>query len=157
MSNFQTAKQRFEIIGNDPKLNRAIEKALRVGPTDISVLITGESGVGKEAMPKIIHRVRACQRGRKLSEIPASGIWVHCRNIAQGAHGGKVSSLSRFRWLSAWYKCMTFVLAARILVVLLNPFKVLGVRERIDALARVFSHEDQRYLGTGHSSRSSNA
>lgn len=52
MSNVQTVKQRFEIIGNDPKLNRAIEKGLRVGPTDISVLITGESGVGKRPCPK---------------------------------------------------------------------------------------------------------
>ena len=48
-------KQRFGILGNSPKLDRAIEVALQVAPTDISVLITGESGTGKEAMPKIIH------------------------------------------------------------------------------------------------------
>ncbi len=51
----QSIKQRFGIIGNDPKLNRALDKALRVAPTDITVLITGESGVGKESIPKIIH------------------------------------------------------------------------------------------------------
>ena len=45
----QSVKQRFGIIGNDPKLNLAIEKAIRIAPTDVSVLITGESGVGKEA------------------------------------------------------------------------------------------------------------
>ena len=66
MSNVQTVKQRFEIIGNDPKLNRAIEKGLRVGPTDISVLITGESGVGKEAMPKIIHSESHRKHGKYI-------------------------------------------------------------------------------------------
>ncbi len=55
MDSVQAIKQRFEIIGNDVKLNRAIEKAIQVGPTDISVLVTGESGVGKEVIPKIIH------------------------------------------------------------------------------------------------------
>jgi transcriptional regulator with PAS, ATPase and Fis domain len=52
----QSIKQRFGIVGNDPKLNRALDKALRVAPTDITVLITGESGVGKENIPKIIHQ-----------------------------------------------------------------------------------------------------
>ncbi|MDP4935588.1 MAG: sigma-54 dependent transcriptional regulator, partial [Salibacteraceae bacterium] len=51
----QQAKQRFGIIGVGPVLDRAIETALRVAPTDLSVLIIGESGVGKEAMPQIIH------------------------------------------------------------------------------------------------------
>ena len=55
MESVQAIKQRFGIIGNDPKLNRAIEKAIQVAPTDISVLVTGESGVGKESIPKIIH------------------------------------------------------------------------------------------------------
>ena len=51
----QSIKQRYGIIGNDPVLNRALDKALRVAPTDITVLITGESGVGKENIPRIIH------------------------------------------------------------------------------------------------------
>ena len=55
MESPQAIKQRFEIIGNDSSLNRAIEKSIRVAPTDISVLVTGESGVGKESLPKIIH------------------------------------------------------------------------------------------------------
>ncbi len=76
MSNVQTAKQRFEIIGNDPKLNRAIEKALRVGPTDISVLITGESGVGKEALPKIIHAESHRKHGKYIA--------VNCGAIPEG-------------------------------------------------------------------------
>ncbi|MDR0796140.1 MAG: sigma-54 factor interaction domain-containing protein, partial [Tannerella sp.] len=49
-------KQRFEIIGNDEALIRAIDVALQVAPTDLSVLITGESGVGKEIFPQIIHQ-----------------------------------------------------------------------------------------------------
>ena len=55
MIKHQDIKQRFGIIGNSNKLDRAIGTALQIAPTDISVLITGESGVGKEAMPKIIH------------------------------------------------------------------------------------------------------
>ena len=47
VENIQAIKQRFGIIGNDLKLNRALEKAIQVAPTDISVLITGESGVAK--------------------------------------------------------------------------------------------------------------
>ena len=53
MENLQAIKQRFGIIGNNTQLNRALEKATRVAPTDISVLVTGESGVGKENIPKI--------------------------------------------------------------------------------------------------------
>ena len=54
MSNIQNIKQRFGIIGNDSQLNFALEKAIRVAPTEISVLVTGESGVGKEVFPRII-------------------------------------------------------------------------------------------------------
>jgi transcriptional regulator with PAS, ATPase and Fis domain len=56
MENLQGIKQRFGIIGVSQGLNRALEKALRVAGTDISVLVTGESGVGKENIPKIIHQ-----------------------------------------------------------------------------------------------------
>ncbi len=55
MNELQNIKNRFGIIGNFPALNRAIEKAIQVAPTDISVLVIGESGVGKEHIPKIIH------------------------------------------------------------------------------------------------------
>ena len=55
MSNLQDIKARFGIIGNYPLLNRALEIAVQVAPTDISVLVIGESGVGKESIPKIIH------------------------------------------------------------------------------------------------------
>ena len=56
MESVQHIKQRFGVIGNDEGLNRALEKALRVSGTEISVLVTGESGVGKENIPKIIHQ-----------------------------------------------------------------------------------------------------
>ena len=56
MENILSVKQRFGIIGADPKLNRAIEKSIQVANSDISVLVTGESGVGKENIPKIIHQ-----------------------------------------------------------------------------------------------------
>ena len=54
--NIQAIKQRFGIIGTSPKINRAIEIAMQVAITDLSVLVTGESGVGKEHFPKIIHQ-----------------------------------------------------------------------------------------------------
>ena len=55
--NVQQIKQRFEIIGNAPGLNRALEVAMQVAPTDISVLVTGESGTGKEIIPQVIHHL----------------------------------------------------------------------------------------------------
>ena len=55
MTDLQSIKTRYGIIGNYPALNRALEKAVQVAPTDISVLVIGESGVGKEFIPKIIH------------------------------------------------------------------------------------------------------
>ncbi|MVX36263.1 sigma-54 interaction domain-containing protein [Myroides sp. LoEW2-1] len=76
MENVQAIKQRFEIIGNDPKLNRAIQKAIQVAPTDISVLITGESGVGKESMPKIIHSLSHRKHGKYIA--------VNCGAIPEG-------------------------------------------------------------------------
>jgi transcriptional regulator with PAS, ATPase and Fis domain len=54
--NSKQAKQRFGIIGNNPKLERAIDVSLQVAPTDISILVVGESGTGKESIPKIIHQ-----------------------------------------------------------------------------------------------------
>ena len=56
MDTILSVKQRFGIIGDNPKLNRAIEKSIKVANSDISVLVTGESGVGKENIPKIIHQ-----------------------------------------------------------------------------------------------------
>ena len=72
----QSIKQRFEIIGNDPKLNRAIEKAIQVAPTDISVLVVGESGVGKESIPKIIHSLSHRKHGKYIA--------VNCGAIPEG-------------------------------------------------------------------------
>ena len=54
-SELQKIKQRYGIVGNTDGLNRALDVALQVAPTDLSVLIVGESGVGKENMPRIIH------------------------------------------------------------------------------------------------------
>ncbi|MEH6537860.1 MAG: sigma-54 dependent transcriptional regulator [Psychroserpens sp.] len=76
MESIQAIKQRFGIIGNDPKLNRAIEKAIQVSPTDISVLVTGESGVGKESIPKIIHQLSHRKHGKYIA--------VNCGAIPEG-------------------------------------------------------------------------
>ncbi|WP_420551498.1 sigma 54-interacting transcriptional regulator [Tenacibaculum aiptasiae] len=76
MENLQAIKQRFGIIGNDLHLNRAIEKAIRVAPTDISVLVTGESGVGKENIPKIIHQLSHRKHAKYIA--------VNCGAIPEG-------------------------------------------------------------------------
>ncbi|MCB9426908.1 MAG: sigma-54-dependent Fis family transcriptional regulator [Flavobacteriales bacterium] len=76
MESIQNIKQRLEIIGNDPQLNRALEKAIRVAPTDISVLVTGESGVGKENIPKIIHSLSHRKHGKYIA--------VNCGAIPEG-------------------------------------------------------------------------
>ncbi|MFA6703609.1 MAG: sigma 54-interacting transcriptional regulator, partial [Bacteroidales bacterium] len=52
----QSIKQRFDIVGDDPALNRALDIAIQVAGTDLSVVVYGESGVGKEAIPQIIHQ-----------------------------------------------------------------------------------------------------
>ena len=76
MSNLQSIKQRFEIIGNDVHLNRALEKAIQVAATDISVLVTGESGVGKESIPKIIHALSHRKHNKYIA--------VNCGAIPEG-------------------------------------------------------------------------
>ncbi|MEG9327067.1 regulatory protein, Fis family [Salinimicrobium catena] len=76
MESVQAIKQRFGILGNDEKLNRAVEKAIQVAPTDISVLVTGESGVGKESIPKIIHALSHRKHGKYIA--------VNCGAIPEG-------------------------------------------------------------------------
>ena len=76
MESLQVIKQRFGIIGNDLHLNRALEKSVRVAPTDISVLVTGESGVGKENIPKIIHALSHRKHAKYIA--------VNCGAIPEG-------------------------------------------------------------------------
>ncbi|MDL2223897.1 sigma-54 dependent transcriptional regulator [Bacteroidales bacterium OttesenSCG-928-M06] len=76
MVDIQLIKQRFGIIGNSPRLNREIEKAILIAPTDLTVLITGESGVGKEVFPQIIHQNSVRKHG--------SYIAVNCGAIPEG-------------------------------------------------------------------------
>jgi len=72
----QTLKNKFDIIGNDPALNRALEIAVAVAPTDITVLVSGESGVGKENIPRIIHQNSPRRRGKYFA--------VNCGAIPEG-------------------------------------------------------------------------
>lgn len=76
LSEIQMIKQRFSIIGNSSLLNRAIEVAVQVAPTDLSVLITGESGVGKENLAKIIHQHSHRKHGAYIA--------VNCGAIPKG-------------------------------------------------------------------------
>lgn len=75
-SELQAVKQRLGIVGNAPSLNQAIERALRVAPIDLSVLVTGESGSGKEFFPKIIHQNSPRKHGKYIA--------VNCGAIPEG-------------------------------------------------------------------------
>ena len=72
----QSLKNKYDIIGNDPALNTALEIAVAVAPTDITVLVTGESGVGKENIPKIIHQLSPRRRGKYFA--------INCGAIPEG-------------------------------------------------------------------------
>ncbi|MBN2805332.1 MAG: sigma-54-dependent Fis family transcriptional regulator [Prolixibacteraceae bacterium] len=76
MLDLQDIKQRFGIIGNAPGINRAIEVAVQVAPTDLSVLVTGESGVGKEVFPQIIHQYSSRKHNKYIA--------VNCGAIPEG-------------------------------------------------------------------------
>ena len=76
MESLQNRKQRFGIIGNDEGVNRALEKAQRVSATEITVLVTGESGVGKENIPKIIHQFSPRKHAKYIA--------VNCGAIPEG-------------------------------------------------------------------------
>ena len=76
VSDFQQIKQRFGIVGQSEELNRAIDVAVQVAPTDLSVLITGESGVGKEFFPQIIHQFSRRKHGPYIP--------VNCGAIPEG-------------------------------------------------------------------------
>ena len=75
-SEIQNVKLRFGIIGNAEALNRAIDVAIQVAPTDLSVLVTGESGVGKESFPQIIHQFSRRKHGPYIA--------VNCGAIPEG-------------------------------------------------------------------------
>ena len=72
----QSLKNKFDIIGNDPVLNRALEIAVSVAPTDITVLVSGESGVGKENIPRIIHQNSRRRNGKYFA--------INCGAIPEG-------------------------------------------------------------------------
>ena len=76
MTEITTVKQRFGIIGTSPLLDRALEVALRVAPTDLTVLVTGESGVGKEFFPQVIHAYSARKHNKYIA--------VNCAAIPEG-------------------------------------------------------------------------
>ena len=72
----QSVKQRFGIIGNSPLLNHAIQVAMQAAPTDMTVLITGESGSGKESFSKIIHSLSTRKHGKFIA--------INCGAIPEG-------------------------------------------------------------------------
>ena len=72
----QSLKNKYDIIGNDPALNRALEIAVKVAPIDMTVLVSGESGVGKENIPRIIHQNSPRKRGKYFA--------INCGAIPEG-------------------------------------------------------------------------
>ncbi|MBP9998612.1 MAG: sigma-54-dependent Fis family transcriptional regulator [Bacteroidales bacterium] len=90
----QKIKNKYDIIGNDAELNRAIETALAVAPTDLAVLISGESGVGKDAIPQIIHQNSRRRTGKYLAvncgAIPPGTINAELFGHEKGAFTGAI-------------------------------------------------------------------
>ena len=76
VSELQDIKQRYKIVGNCTSLNHALDVALQVAPTDLSVLIVGESGVGKEVIPRVIHDSSPRRRGKYFA--------INCGSIPEG-------------------------------------------------------------------------
>ena len=95
-SEIQNIKQRFSIIGNDHSLNMAIEKALKVSPTDITVLVMGESGVGKEVFPKIIHQFSHRKHNKFIA--------VNCGAIPEGTIDSELFGHEKRRF----YRCYVY-------------------------------------------------
>ena len=96
MNDILSVKQRFGIIGNSELLNRALEIAVRVAPTDLSVLVTGESGVGKEFFPQIIHAFSARKHNKYIAvncgAIPDGTIDSELFGHEKGAFTGAIDS-----------------------------------------------------------------
>jgi DNA-binding NtrC family response regulator len=90
----QDIKNRFEIVGKSPYLSRAIEKAIKVAPTDINVLITGESGVGKEAFSKIIHQMSRRKHGPFIA--------INCAAIPEGTIDSELFGHEKGSFTSAY-------------------------------------------------------
>lgn len=76
ISELQAIKQRYKIVGNSDGLNHALDVALQVAPTDLSVLIVGESGVGKEILPRVIHDASPRRREKYFA--------INCGSIPEG-------------------------------------------------------------------------
>lgn len=97
-SEIQNVKLRFGIIGNAEGLNRAIDVAIQVAPTDLSVLITGESGVGKENFPQIIHQFSRRKHGQYIAvncgAIPEGTIDSELFGHEKGAFTGAISDVT---------------------------------------------------------------
>ena len=100
MESILTVKQRFGIIGDNTKLNRAIEKSIQVANSDISVLVTGESGVGKENIPKIIHQYSHRKHSKYIAvncgAIPDGTIDSELFGHEKGAFTGATSNRSGY-------------------------------------------------------------
>ena len=86
-SKLQIIKQRYNVVGNCDALNRALDVALQVAPTDLSVLIIGESGVGKEIIPRVIHDNSPRKREKYFA--------INCGSIPEGTIDSEPSATRR--------------------------------------------------------------
>lgn len=83
----QRIKQRYNIVGNNEQLNHALDVALQVAPTDLSVLIVGESGVGKEIFPRVIHDNSPRKREKYFA--------INCGSIPEGTIDSELFDMRR--------------------------------------------------------------
>lgn len=121
-SEIQNVKLRFGIIGNCEGLNRAIDVAIQVAPTDLSVLVTGESGVGKESFPQIVHQFSRRKHGPYIAvncgAIPEGTIDSELFGHEKGAFTGAISDRNGYllRLMAApsfWMRWVNFLFLLR--------------------------------------------
>ena len=139
MESVQAIKQRFGIIGDDPKLNRAVEKAIQVAPTDISVLVTGESGVGKESIPKIIHALSHRKHAKYIA--------VNCGAIPEGTIDSELFGHEKGAFTGASQRRVGRIEAASGGTLFLDEIGILPL-ELQGKLLRVLQNGEYMKLGT---------
>lgn len=107
VSELQKIKQRYNIVGNSDGLNHALDVALQVAPTDLSVLIIGESGVGKEIIPRVIHDNSPRRREKYFA--------INCGSIPEGTIDSELLVMRRVP---------SQVPSARVRVISVSPTRV---------------------------------
>ena len=140
-------KQRFGVIGNSELLNRALEVAVRVAPTDLSVLVTGESGVGKEFFPQIIHAYSARKHNKYIA--------VNCGAIPEGTIDSELFGHEKGLFIAPSKRSQGLFREADWRTIFLNEVSKIAARRRCACCACCRRANSCRRFGLGAAHRRS--